>query len=586
MRKHRGLLPALAIVAATLPVPAMLGCSSGNPAPPGYASTIAEMSSRIDGYMRAAGTTGLSIVLVDGDRVAWTTGFGLADAGVPVTADTIFEIGSLSKTFAAATVMQLVEEGRMRLDDPLSLHVPAFSIQQRFPESGPITLRSILTHHSGIPGDLFNGTFTEGHPFDYEAWLLADLANEHTAAPVGAVLAYSNSAMALLRPAIDAAAPEGFAARSFALFDALGMSSTSYALDGRIPLDRLSRGFEDGAPLPLLFGNLSTAGTIRSSASDMARYVRMIHGGGVVDGRRVLAASSLDEMFRRQNRDVPLDFDQGVGLAWFTGPDDDYAGRRVEHSGQSPWFVSRIEILLDHHLGVVVLSNTLGIDVERIARETLELALREKSGIAPPAPPAPAYSPPDPTWTAERLQAVAGTYVVTGGLGFRTMEVRATEGGLLVDGGPNTWIPRQNGYFSFADGVPDAQARQYRFHRVEGRDVSSALLGGQRYLLGERYVQGEIPAAWRARAGRYEATNVAPGGALWPGTNTLTISIDDAGILRLGETLRGSIAVTAVSDRLGFVGGLGRNRGESVRVVDVDGEEQVELWGFRYRKTP
>jgi len=188
---------------------AVCGCTGGSDTPPEpYANTIAQMTTYIENSMAQSNVTGLSIALVDGQNVVWSRGFGYADkeANVPAAADTIYEIGSLSKTFAATAIMRLVEEGRMDIDQPLTTYLPGFSINQRFPQSGPITIRAILTHHSGIPGDLFNGAFTEGQPFDYDTWLLDILKNEYTAAPVGSVLAYSNSAIALLRPVIEAAA--------------------------------------------------------------------------------------------------------------------------------------------------------------------------------------------------------------------------------------------------------------------------------------------------------------------------------------------------------------------------------------------
>jgi len=169
----------------------LAGCSGGDSSAPTYGTTISRMTTYIQDHMVRNQVAGLSIALVDGQKVVWARGFGYADkeAEIPAGADTIYEIGSVSKTFAAMAVMRLVEEGIMDLDQPLTAYLPTFSINQRFPDSGPITIRSILTHHSGIPGDLFNGAFTEGAPFDYDAWLLEYLQDEYTSAPVGSVMA-------------------------------------------------------------------------------------------------------------------------------------------------------------------------------------------------------------------------------------------------------------------------------------------------------------------------------------------------------------------------------------------------------------
>ncbi len=583
-RWFRSLL--LILLALLLALCGCAGTGSGTTAP--YADTIARMTAHIEEAMAQANVTGLSIALVDGQNVVWSRGFGYADkeANVPARADTIYEIGSLSKTFAATAVMRLVEEGRMDLDRPLAAYVPGFSINQRFPASGPITVRSVLTHHSGIPGDLFNGAFTEGQPFDYDTWLLETLRNESTAAPVGSVLAYSNSAIALLRPAIGSAAPGGFTAYANDLFDRMGMAATSYGLDDRIPREKLSQAYSGGMKMPQLYGNLSTAGSIRSSVADMAQYIKMINAGGAAAGGPVVSRASLDEMFSRQNGDAPLDFDQRIGLTWFLGRPDYYGGRTIEHEGATPWFHSHIRILLDHQLGVIVLSNTSAADVAAVAAKTLEYALQEKKGIAPPPAPLPGYSPPDLSWTQARLQALAGTYVKDlPGMNFGTVAIEAVTGGLRVQGQPDIWIPRLNGYFSYPGTDPGSRRTQFKFQSVAGRSVISLLYEGQEYLYAERYEQGSLPAAWTARQGAYTAVNVNPGSGLWPDTSTMTIEVGADGILRLTGTLRGDIPIKPLTDTLAITGGMGRNRGEGVRVMAVGGEEQIEFWGFRYRRT-
>ncbi len=232
------------------------------------------------------------------------------------------------------------------------------------------------------------------------------------------VFAYSNSAIALLRPVIGAVAPGGFTAFANDLFDRMGMRATSYELDDRIPRERLASAYSGGVKLPLLYCNLGTAGAMRSSVADMAQYIKMIHAGGMAAGGRVVSQASLDAMFTRQNGNAPLDFDQRIGLTWFLGRPDYYAGRRIEHEGATAWFHAQIQIHLDHQLGVIVLSNTMGADMVEIAGKTLEYALKEKKGVEPQPVPPPAYSPPDLSWTQAQLQALAGIYVKDAAGGF------------------------------------------------------------------------------------------------------------------------------------------------------------------------
>lgn len=581
-------LPAL-LLCAVLSACGGGGSSGGNPAAP-YSNTISSMTTYIENHMAQKNVTGLSIALVDGQNVVWARGFGYADKenNIPADADTIYEIASVSKTFAAATIMRLAEQGLIDIDKPITTYLPGFSINQRFPPSGPITIRSILTHHSGIPSDLFNAAWSEGQPFDYGPWLSDYLKNEYTSAPVGSVFSYSNSAFALLSQVIGAVAPGGFKTYTNNIFDLMGMGSTSYDLDERINRNKLSEAYSGGVKLPLLYANQSTAASIRSNVSDMAKYIKMINAGGMGQGGRVVSQTSLDEMFTRQNGNAPLDFDQGIGLSWYwTKSANYYWGKSVEHEGQSPWFHAQIQILRDHQLGVIVLSNTVGADVAGIAEGTLLYALREKKGIVPPQDPVPAYSPPDTSKPQAQLDALAGIYVVDTGIGmnFGAITIDAVTGALRVQGQSDLWIPRQNGYFSLPGAGAGAQNIQYRFQTVEGRSIISYFAGGSERIYAERYVQGAIPAAWTARQGAYVATNINPGGSLWPGTNTVVLEVGSDGILRLKGTLRGDIPIKPLSDTVAITGGIGRNRGESVRVVTVGGTEQIELWGFRYKRT-
>src|SRR5207244_1694463 len=90
------------------------------------------------------GAPGLSVAVAIDDALVWSSGFGMADVenGVPARGDTVYRIASISKTFGAVAVLQLVDQGSVRLDDPIDKYVPAFPHR--------VTLRQIMTHTSGI----------------------------------------------------------------------------------------------------------------------------------------------------------------------------------------------------------------------------------------------------------------------------------------------------------------------------------------------------------------------------------------------------------------------------------------------------
>src|SRR5207248_5497658 len=140
------------------------------------------------------------------------------------TADTLFHIGSVAKTFTAAAVMQLVERGLVDLDAPLSRYVPGFSLRPRF-RGNVITVRSVLDHHAGIPGTLPRGLITTGRPDPgYRAWLLRALRSMYPTQRVNTVSGYDNSGYVLLQNLVEHVSGLGFEAYAQRyLFGPMGM---------------------------------------------------------------------------------------------------------------------------------------------------------------------------------------------------------------------------------------------------------------------------------------------------------------------------------------------------------------------------
>jgi CubicO group peptidase (beta-lactamase class C family) len=191
---------------------AMLGLASGGSAADSastqpaaartdYGPVKAELSRYIRSLMAENRTAGLAIALVDGPRVVWTKGFGFADVAARklVNADTVFHIGSVAKAFTAAAVMQLVERGLVDLDAPLSRYVPGFSLRKRLAGRNVITVRTVLDHHSGIPGTLPKGFITTAEPDPgYTDYMLRTLRSLQPTSRVNVVAAYDNSGYVML----------------------------------------------------------------------------------------------------------------------------------------------------------------------------------------------------------------------------------------------------------------------------------------------------------------------------------------------------------------------------------------------------
>jgi len=135
------------------------------------------------------------MAVVSSDGVLWIDNFGFSDAQTkqPVTEETLFGLGSVTKVFTATAVMQLAEQGLIELDNSLSEYLPDFQMKDN---SEGVTPRNLLTHHSGLPSDIFKGMFSR-QPENYKS--VVDYMNEEYMAGIpNQIRAYSNPGYTLL----------------------------------------------------------------------------------------------------------------------------------------------------------------------------------------------------------------------------------------------------------------------------------------------------------------------------------------------------------------------------------------------------
>lgn len=588
-------VPAVAMV-LMIGLISVSGCSSDGGDT--YSKTIQEMTTYINSQVADDKVKGLAIALIDDQRTVWAEGFGKADVAndTRATADTHFEIGSNSKTFAGTMIAQLVEKGSIDIDKPVATYLPGFKIGAPlgFAAGNPITIRTMLTHHSGIPGDIFNGGFTlDGKPHktreEMNQWFLNYLADDYQAFPVDLIGSYSNTAVALLSDVIANASKTDFGAYSEALFTQLGMDRTSFDRYSPKVADNVSKGYLTGKEVGPFYCNLGTSGSIISTARDMAKYLKMITGGGMGERGRVMLPATLERMLTNQSTAPPLDFGAKVGFLWqLSDPELSYAGNLCWHNGATMTMTSHMIVLRDHKLAVVVLSNTseAGSIVGTIARQTLKLALEAKTGITPPVPFVPPYSPPA-TWPQEALDAMSGIYAKSATAGGY-LKINSVAGGLEWTDAGNTVkvIPRENGWLSAAD----SQVMQYKFTVVSGRNVMVGNRGNATAALAEKYSPVAIPDAWNARIGFWDAFDLDPADSLlyMPDAGNPSIEIKVADGLLIFRTLPagsgGAFIIQPVDDSRGYLRGLGRNMGSAAQIFTVDGKEELQLLGIRYRK--
>ena len=390
-------------------------------------------------YAQADRFSGVALVAKDGKPI-FRKAYGLANRewDVPIAQDTKFRIGSITKQFTAAAILQLAEQGKLSLDDPISKYYPAAP-----PSWAPITLKHLLTHTSGIPSyTAIPGFFgmpsrTERSPQDVVA-LTQDMPLEFKP---GEKFNYNNTGYVLLGYVIEKVSGQAY--RTYLqehILKPLGLSNTGYDLTEPLlphraagyasaPSGRITNASYLAMSLPY------AAGSLYSTADDLLAWDLALRSG------KVISPASVTAMF--------TDYGFGYGYGQFVEVRD---GKRVwQHGGGINGFVSMLSRYPDQGLTVVLLSNIAPSDTGRIAQRLAELYFHPETGGGPAGP-----------LSAAELDRYVGRY----GEGATALEVTRDGQRLFIqrESAPKAEAVRElgrtffvrgaPGVYTFADGAP------------------------------------------------------------------------------------------------------------------------------------
>ena len=354
-----------------------------------YSKAFGIISSKIQQKIDSAYNAGLSIAIVDGNKTIYSKGFGFTDGTNKLMADsqTCYKIGSISKLFTATAIMQLAEQNKIDLDKPLNYYIPEFKIKSRFGDTDKITVSSLMTHHSGLPCDNLKGMWSDTP--QYFDSMINYLSNQYAAYPPQYVFAYSNIAIDLLGIIVERISGSKFSEYiDKHLLTKLNMNFSSFELNEKIR-SKLSKNFRDDKWKYELLMRDTPAGGMYSNVNDMAEFIKFIINDSIFQERGILQKATIERMFAKQNRDIPLDFNFDIGLNWMlTKKELEYAGKVYWHNGGTIDFFSSMIILPDQKLGVIILSNSekLAGFTNKFAVESMQLLVKAKSGLEPEKP--------------------------------------------------------------------------------------------------------------------------------------------------------------------------------------------------------
>lgn len=313
---------------------------------------------------------GLAIAIVKDDRVVLAKGFGVRELGKPAPVDerTLFAIGSSSKAFTAAAIAMLVDEGKLKWDDPATKYLPGFQLYDPY-TTRELTVGDLLTHRSGLArGDLL--WYASAYDRDE---ILRRVRYLKPSWSLRARFGYQNImflAAGQIVPTVAKKSWDEFMRER--IFMPLGMQSTGTSIKALSTSDDVATPHSkiDDVVQKIAWrniDNIAPAGSINSNVVDMAQWVRLQLGGGVYETKRLLSSGAMKEMHTPQTviriegqneRLYPEAHFLTYGMGWFLS---DYRGRKVvEHGGAIDGMRALVAMMPEEKVGMVVLTNLHG----------------------------------------------------------------------------------------------------------------------------------------------------------------------------------------------------------------------------------
>ncbi|HEU4522895.1 MAG TPA: serine hydrolase [Thermoanaerobaculia bacterium] len=347
---------------------------------------------RIDALARATMDSwrlpGMAVAVIKDDQVVYLKGFGVREAGgtAAVTPDTLFQIASTSKAFTTTAMAILADEKKLSWDDPVRKHLPWFRLSDPCADS-LVTLRDIVSHRTGLK--------RHDELWDYGTWsreeIIRRVGSVGLTKPFRSTYQYHNIMFMTAGEVVTSAA--GMPWDEFVdkrIFDPLGMKNTVVSEGDWQRANRASAHRFDPADGTIRqrpttdYAALGPAGAIKSSARDLAQWVRFQLNGGTLDGQRLLSKDALEETWKphmvlsTDRDDYPVTNLSAYGLGWRL---QDYRGEMVVwHSGSLNYYRAQVAMLPNRKAGVVLLTNiNRGYGIIALRNALLDLLIGDET---------------------------------------------------------------------------------------------------------------------------------------------------------------------------------------------------------------
>ncbi|MGQ0542475.1 MAG: serine hydrolase [Blastocatellia bacterium] len=327
-----------------------------------YQKSLAAIEEKVEARRKELGIPGMSLVIVKDDKVIYAKGLGFKDFEnkIAATADTQFAIGSATKAFTALSVLMTQDEGKLSLDASPKTVLPYFKMADADTDKN-MTIRDLLTHSSGLNRTdiaMITGKLNR-------AELIRVAGEAKPVAKLREKFGYQNLMFTTAGEVVAVAQKQPW--EKFVperIFKPLGMKNSTMSIREMAKAKDHSLGYsynfdtKETEKLPFReIDQVAPAGSINSSANDMAKWLRFVLGGGSIDGKRLVSEKGFEEWLKPQMKVNPAGT-VNYGLGWFIQKWNDLTV--VQHGGNIDGFNAMVAMIPEKKLGFVMLTNVSG----------------------------------------------------------------------------------------------------------------------------------------------------------------------------------------------------------------------------------
>ena len=317
-----------------------------------YLELIEESEDFIMRKMKSDNLVGVSAAIIINDSVIWKNGFGYADKEnkIPMTVNTVVNIASITKTFTALALMQLQEKRLLNINQPVNKYLPEFNLKTRGENLKQLTIKSVITHSSGIQrdilknSDLRTGKYTDVLGFINETYLFY---------PPGMVESYSNSGYNILGHLIKEMSRQDYPEYIHNnIFTPLGMSNSGFAMDSLKNRTKIYAGGKEAKEYEL---RDIASGGIYTDINDFARYSKGLLDAYNGKNNSIIKKEMIKNIFTLQSKSALIEQNK-KGLGWFMLKNDSVFA--VTHNGSAGFTQANLFLIPEKKAAVMILVNS------------------------------------------------------------------------------------------------------------------------------------------------------------------------------------------------------------------------------------